>query len=198
VDWICNECGLSNAGGLFCIKCGAKSNQDSQQAQSAAPDDSSTLPPKNSNLPKVIAAVTITLALAFGVWQNSLSVSAADEVETARTALNDAVTARNSAKQLYLNAESEASLCLVNPWCSYLTYAELLMWSESAQQLLSLATTNENDMGDQLKTSLEELARAENVRNIGIGAGGVASLGTVLWAIVADLKRRKSEEIDSQ
>ena len=195
MQWTCVSCGTPNTGGIFCISCGTKVEPQQQVLHDAVPPPLVAAPQGQPHLPGIVAGVTVAASLVLGVWQNSQVIAAENEVDSVVEQLREAINDKKTAETLSDNAEYEADVCYYNDWCSYYTYSVLLDDAESARDLVYLAQANVNELNAQVDTARADLARHENIRNIGIGLGGVASVGAVSWALVASRKSSNNNAV---
>jgi hypothetical protein len=194
MQWTCSSCGTPNTGGIFCISCGKKiPPQQSELSQTVPPPVPTTQ--GRRNIPWISAGVTLTVALAFGAWQISLVQQAEVEVDTSKRLLSEAVSNQRTAETISENAEYEAIVCRYNYWCSVSTYSILLTEASSARDLVDLAKAKVTELNSRVATARADLAEQENIRNVGFGVGGVASVGAFGWALVSGRRSKTKDSV---
>lgn len=184
MQWTCSSCETPNTGGIFCISCGKKESPQQREFSETVPPPVAK-PQGRSNIPRVSAGIALAASLAFGFWQISLVQQAEVDVDSTERLLSEAISDKKTAESLSESAEYNAVVCRYDYWCSSYTYSILLTEASSARDLVDLAKANVTELNSRVAAARSDLAEQENIRNVGFGVGGVASVGTFGWALVS-------------
>jgi hypothetical protein len=126
----------------------------------------------------------------FGGWQASLSADAEQSIRETTSELASARANYSDALDTASTAESTASTCYYASWCWASTYRTLLEDAQTANDVAAAFGSEVTRLERALADAEDEFDRYSNAANISWGIGGLATVGSGVWAFSTQSRRK--------